>query len=315
MDCCQCWTFGSKPMHNGKPSRPPLDSLVVNPEKPAVKIIHSRIEAAVGNGSHEEAVMALMNLAVADCEASVLRKEERVTGLEFRRALQRLIDGVQQLSRPRESKRRRTNTSTSTAVTALPVLRPCPLPPLEASEFLLKDTVLPNSAIRKAVVQLRRGRYHPSVALYADIDRLQSSENISLYTPDLIREEWSHNVKDGHYFTMLHIIHRLQLSFTYDAVQRLDDVFSDFLRHSSLADHPPLETIPVFPNREWVRVPCFPRTTGTRRRQPVAPLRDVAWRRWFTPRCRAAVTDGTERQLETMYTTRRPSNSRLDVTG
>lgn len=232
----------------------------MSPVKLSVKSIHSRIESAVNNGSHADATTALVHLAIADCEAALLRREEKTIGLEFRRALQRLLDGVQQLQpRPSENKRRKTNSNPNAshahAVMTLPLLRPPPLPPLEASEFLLKDTVLPNSAIHKAVTQLRRGRYHPIVVLYGTVVDWTDHHHLSLYTPELILEEWPHNVRAGHQFTMLHILRGLRLSFTFGAIQDLDRVFTlEFLRSSTtLVNHPPTDTVPVFPNREWTR--------------------------------------------------------------
>lgn len=179
----------------------------------------------------------------------------------------------------RQPKRRRGVVATdqsSCNITTLPVtLRPPAMPALEASEYLLKDTVLTNSAIRQAVQQLRRGRYHPIIVLYAGLPEWdEKPNNLSLYTPELILEEWPHNTREGHQFTIMHILRCLQLSVTQEAVVELDRGFLDVLNRSALipTHRPPIDLVPMFTNREWIRaaLSLSDRTRGSRHRQSLA---------------------------------------------
>lgn len=234
-----------------------------------VKTIHARIEAAVGHGSHTEATQALLALAVADNEAAFLREEEeKITG-DFRRALQRVLSAIVHLTE-HPNKRRRTPDGAILPLVSLPELRPRVLPALEASEFLLRDTTLTNSAITAAVRQLRGGRYHPSVVLYTaavDTDWSETACQVSLYTWDLLLQEWSHTVQSGHFFTFLHVLQRMQLTFSVRAVQSqlfperlllraaapsLDRDLYDVIRAKISEEQvSQIKPVPVFPNREW----------------------------------------------------------------
>lgn len=218
-----------------------------------VRYIHNQVRAAVDQRDHRLGNLAILALSIAECEQAIDRAADRSTLLELRYAIQRLLNGCQNL-RPEEAPVKRARKEKS----------PLQLPPLtttqlKPAEFLLLDTVLPNSALNHAVWNLRRGRYHPNVCLYnVEDDAVWSDRNdyVCMYFTDIIRTELNVHVTEAmHAFSFLHILARMKLLPIADPVGtavRLDQSFAALLLRSPYnAVLSSISSVPVFPTIDW----------------------------------------------------------------
>ena len=217
-----------------------------------VRFIHNQVRAAVDHRDHRLGVLAILALSIAECEQAIDRAADHSTLLQLRHAIQRLLNGCQIL-RPEEAPVKRARKGPPLQLPPLTTTR------LQPSEFLLLDTVLPNSAVNHAVWNLRRGRYHPNVCLYNvedDVVWSDREDHGCLYFTDIIFAELEVHLTDGtHAFSFLHILARMKLLPIADPIGtavRLDQSFAALLQRSPYTRVlSSVSAVPVFPTIDW----------------------------------------------------------------
>jgi hypothetical protein len=230
------------------------------------KQVHQAAQRAVEEGSHGFASGSLLALAIAECENRQVKVREQQTTNAFEAAVRRLQQAQDLLKgaeggggkhRDRQRvKRAKFNIDDEMLTTTGDDNDACDHLLCTASELLMLDSVLPNSAITSAVEQLRHGRYHPLVYLYntdGDLEWNSCADMICTYLPDVVAKEYL-DVGTRFHFTFVHIVSRMRLVFAdlRRVLLFLDSTFRKLVNNNMLLPVAALtEEVPLWPNGEW----------------------------------------------------------------